>query len=345
MNAVLENPRDPRPLDTLSRPLRDLRVSVIETCNYRCPYCMPEGSTPEETALDRARRLSFDEIETTVRAFVRVGVSKIRLTGGEPLLRKRLPDLIARLVAIPGVEDLALTTNGSLLAAQALALKQAGLHRLTVSLDALDVELFRALSGGRGDVSDVLAGIAAAEDAGFSAIKLNCVVQRGVNENQVLPLVERFRGTRHVLRFIEYMDVGSCNGWRREAVVSSRELRDTISARWPLRPLSPSYRGEVATRHAFVEGAGEVGFISSVSEPFCGDCHRARLSADGQLFTCLFASHGQDLRAALSSGEDALVERIAGLWQGRADRYSEQRNAQTPEPKPGKKIEMYFIGG
>ena len=345
MNAVLENPRDPRPLDTLSRPLRDLRVSVIETCNYRCPYCMPEGSTPEETALDRARRLSFDEIETTVRAFVRVGVSKIRLTGGEPLLRKRLPDLIARLVAIPGVEDLALTTNGSLLAAQALALKQAGLHRLTVSLDALDVELFRALSGGRGDVSDVLAGIAAAEDAGFSAIKLNCVVQRGVNENQVLPLVERFRGTRHVLRFIEYMDVGSCNGWRREAVVSSRELRDTISARWPLRPLSPSYRGEVATRHAFTDGAGEVGFISSVSEPFCGDCHRARLSADGQLFTCLFASHGQDLRAALSSGEDALVERIAGLWQGRADRYSEQRNAQTPEPKPGKKIEMYFIGG
>jgi cyclic pyranopterin phosphate synthase len=345
MNAVLENPRDPRPLDTLSRPLRDLRVSVIETCNYRCPYCMPEGSTPEETALDRARRLSFDEIETTVRAFVRVGVSKIRLTGGEPLLRKRLPDLIARLVAIPGVEDLALTTNGSLLAAQALALKQAGLHRLTVSLDALDVELFRALSGGRGDVSDVLAGIAAAEDAGFSAIKLNCVVQRGINESQVLPLVERFRETPHVLRFIEYMDVGSCNGWRREAVVSSRELRDTISARWPLRPVSPSYRGEVATRHAFTDGAGEVGFISSVSEPFCGDCHRARLSADGQLFTCLFASHGQDLRAALSSGEDALVERIAGLWQGRADRYSEQRNAQTPEPKPGKKIEMYFIGG
>jgi cyclic pyranopterin phosphate synthase len=345
MNAVLENPRDPRPLDTLGRPLRDLRVSVIETCNYRCPYCMPEGSTPEETALDRARRLSFDEIETTVRAFVRVGVSKIRLTGGEPLLRKRLPDLIARLVAIPGVEDLALTTNGSLLAAQALALKQAGLHRLTVSLDALDVELFRALSGGRGDVSDVLAGIAAAEDAGFSAIKLNCVVQRGVNENQVLPLVERFRGTRHVLRFIEYMDVGSCNGWRREAVVSSRELRDTISARWPLRPLSPSYRGEVATRHAFVEGAGEVGFISSVSEPFCGDCHRARLSADGQLFTCLFASHGQDLRAAISNGEDALVERIAGLWQDRADRYSELRGTSVPEPKPGKKIEMYFIGG
>jgi cyclic pyranopterin phosphate synthase len=345
MNARLENPRDPRPLDTLGRPLRDLRVSVIETCNYRCPYCMPEGSTPEETALDRARRLSFDEIETTVRASVRVGVSKIRLTGGEPLLRKRLSDLIARLVAIPGVEDLALTTNGSLLAAQAAALKQAGLHRLTVSLDALDAGLFRTLSGGRGDVSDVLAGITAAEDAGFTAIKLNCVVQRGINESQVLPLVERFRGTRHVLRFIEYMDVGSCNGWRREAVVSARELRDAISARWPLRALSPTYRGEVASRHAFEDGAGEVGFISSVSEPFCGDCHRARLSADGQLFTCLFASRGQDLRAAISNGEDALVERIAGLWQGRSDRYSELRGTSVPEPKPGKKIEMYFIGG
>jgi cyclic pyranopterin phosphate synthase len=345
MNARLENPRDPRPLDTLDRPLRDLRVSVIETCNYRCPYCMPEGSTPEESALDRARRLSFDEIETAVRAFVRIGVSKIRLTGGEPLLRKHLPDLVARLAAIPGVEDLALTTNGSLLAAQAPALKQAGLHRLTVSLDALDPDLFRELSGGRGEVADVLAGIAAAETAGFSDIKLNCMVQRGINESQVLPLVERFRGTGQVLRFIEYMDVGSCNGWRREAVVSSRELRDRISERWPLRALSPTYRGEVASRHAFDDGAGEIGFISSVSEPFCGDCHRARLSADGQLFTCLFASRGQDLRAALAGGEDPLVERIAGLWQGRADRYSELRGAPLPEPRPGKKIEMYFIGG
>jgi cyclic pyranopterin phosphate synthase len=306
---------------------------------------MPEGTTPEETALDRARRLSFDEIESTVRAFVRVGVSKIRLTGGEPLLRKHLPDLIARLAAIPGVEDLALTTNGSLLAAQAVALKRAGLHRLTVSLDALDPALFRALSGGRGEVSDVLAGIAAAEDAGFTALKINAVVQRGVNESEVMPLVERFRGTGHVLRFIEYMDVGSCNGWQREAVVSSRELRDGISEHWPLRALSPTYRGEVASRHAFVDGAGEIGFISSVSEPFCGDCHRARLSADGQLFTCLFATRGQDLRAALVGGEDALVERIAGLWQGRSDRYSELRGAPVPEPKPGKKIEMYFIGG
>ena len=343
---MLENVRAFHPVDALGRPLRDLRVSVIETCNYRCPYCMPEGSTPEETSLDRAKRLSFDEIETAVRAFVRVGVSKIRLTGGEPLLRKRLPELLARLAAIPGVEDLALTTNGSLLAAQAKALRDAGLHRITVSLDALDPSVFRALSGGRGEVADVLAGIAAAEAAGFAAIKLNCVVQRGVNESEVLPLVERFRGTRHVIRFIEYMDVGTCNGWKREAVVPSRELRDAISARWPLRSLSPTYRGEVASRYAFADGAGEVGFVSSVSEPFCGDCHRARLSADGQLFTCLFASRGQDLRAALTDGEDALAERIAELWQIRSDRYSEQRATPSiPDAKPGKKIEMFYIGG
>ena len=334
-----------QPVDVLGRSLRDLRVSLIETCNYRCPYCMPEASTSEETALDRDRRLSFDEIESAVRAFVRIGVSKIRLTGGEPLLRKRLPELVARLAAIPGIDDLALTTNGSLLAAQARALHAAGLHRLTVSLDALDPGLFRVLSGGRGEVADVLAGIAAAEAAGFKAMKLNCVVQRDVNESQVLPLVERFRGSGHVLRFIEYMDVGTCNGWRPGAVVSSRELRDVISARWPLRPLAPTYPGEVATRHAFTDGGGEVGFVSSVSEPFCGDCHRARLSADGQLFTCLFATHGQDLRAALAQGEDCLVERIGGLWRRRSDRYSEQRDASAPDPKPGKKIEMYFIGG
>ena len=296
------------PVDARGRALRDLRVSVIETCNYRCPYCMPEGLTPEESALDRSRRLSFDEIETAVRSFVRLGVRKVRLTGGEPLLRRNLPELVARLAAIPGIEDLALTTNGSLLAPRALALREAGLHRITVSLDALDPAIFRSLSGGRGEVSDVLAGIEAAEAAGFASIKFNTVVRRGVNENQVLPLVERFRGTPHVLRFIEYMDVGTCNGWRAENVVSSRELRDLIATRWPLRALSPSYRGEVAARHAFEDGQGEVGFVSSISEPFCGDCHRARLSADGQLFTCLFASRGSDLRTALGEGGAALTE-------------------------------------
>jgi cyclic pyranopterin phosphate synthase len=331
-----------QPRDLLGRPLHDLRVSVIETCNYRCPYCMPEDSTPEETALDRSRRLNFEQIETVVRAFVALGVRKVRLTGGEPLLRKNLPDLVARLNAVPGVDDLALTTNGSLLATQAQALREAGLKRLTVSLDALDAGIFRRLSGGRGEVADVLEGIAAAEAAGFAELKLNCVVQRGINDDQVLALVERFRGSRHVMRFIEYMDVGTCNGWKLDRVVPSAELRDRIGARWPIRALSPTYRGEVASRYGFVDGAGEVGFVSSISEPFCGDCHRARLSADGQVYTCLFASQGTDLRDALASGEAALRDRVAAIWSVRGDRYSELRTAASNDRK---KIEMYFIGG
>src|SRR5207342_2606923 len=272
----------------------------------------------------------------------RLGVRKIRLTGGEPLLRKNLPQLIARLAAVPGIDDLALTTNASLLAGQAQALRNAGLHRLTISLDALDPTVFRALSGGRGDVADVFAGIAAAEAAGFGALKLNAVIQRGVNEDQVLPLVEHFRGSGHVIRFIEYMDVGNCNGWRREAVVPSQQLRDQIAARWPLRALSATYRGEVASRYGFADGGGEIGFVSSVSEPFCGDCHRARLSADGQLFTCLFAAQGQDLRAAIAEGVDALATRVDALWRRRADRYSEQRASGGRDRK---KIEMFYIGG
>jgi len=331
-----------RPRDRLGRPLHDLRVSVIETCNYRCPYCMPEGQTPEETALDRARRLDFDQIETAVRAFVRLGVSKLRLTGGEPLLRKDLPALVSRLAAIPGIEDLALTTNASLLARQAQALRDAGLHRLTVSLDALDPALFKTLSGGRGDVQDVLAGIAAAEAAGFGPLKINCVVQRGVNDGEVLDLVGHFRGTGHVLRFIEYMDVGNSNGWRRDRVLGSAELRDRIAARWPLRALTPSYRGEVASRYLLEDGSGEIGFVSSVTEPFCGDCHRARLSADGQLFTCLFAGQGHPLRARIEEGEDALVRHVADLWSARGDRYSELRAGDDSDRK---KIEMYYIGG
>lgn len=330
------------PVDSRGRMLRDLRISVIETCNYRCPYCMPEDSTPPESALDRARRLDFDQIETVVRSFVRLGVRKLRLTGGEPLLRKDLPLLVSRLAAIPGVEDLALTTNASLLAGKAKALREAGLRRLTISLDALDPSLFSQLSGGRGDVADVLAGIAAAEAAGFASIKFNTVVQRGVNEDEVLRLVKRFRGTPHVLRFIEFMDVGNCNGWQPGAVVPSRELHDRIHARWPLRPLQPGYRGEVAARHAFVDGLGEVGFVSSVSAPFCGDCHRARLSADGQLFTCLFAATGSDLRPALERGEAAIDERIREIWGQRADRYSELRDLDR---RDSRKIEMFFIGG
>ncbi|TWI03467.1 cyclic pyranopterin phosphate synthase [Luteimonas cucumeris] len=330
------------PVDALGRPLRDLRLSVIEACNFRCPYCMPADRIADDHGLEASSRLSFDEIEVLVRGFVRLGVSKLRLTGGEPLLRKHLPQLIARLSRIDGIEDLALTTNGSLLAKQAAALREAGLRRLTVSLDALDADVFRKLSGGRGEVADVLAGIAAAEQAGFAPIKLNCVVQRGVNDDQVLPLLERFRGSGHIVRFIEYMDVGTCNGWDASRVVPSAELRDRIHARWPLTALDPNYRGEVASRYAFAGGAGEVGFVSSVSAPFCGDCHRARVSAEGRLYTCLFAGEGRDLRAMLQQGEAAFSEHVAGLWSRRADRYSELRGARDVSRKH---VEMFLVGG
>jgi cyclic pyranopterin phosphate synthase len=345
VNASAREPG--QPADRLGRPLRDLRISVIETCNYRCPYCMPEGATPGEGPLDAARRLDFDGIEAIARSAARLGVRKLRLTGGEPLLRRGLERLVARLAAIPGVEDLALTTNGSLLAGKARALREAGLHRVTVSLDALDPGVFSRLSGGRGRIGDVLAGIDAAVDAGFASLKLNVVVQRGVNESEVLPLAERFRGSGHVLRFIEYMDVGSCNGWRRQAVVPSIELRDAIAARWPLRPVSRAYRGEVADRYAYADGQGEIGFVSSVSAPFCGDCHRARLSADGQLYSCLFASRGHDLKPALAAGGDALDAGMARIWTGRGDRYSELRAGvpASADAAPRRRIEMFYIGG
>jgi cyclic pyranopterin phosphate synthase len=343
MNAQLHpGAAVPGPRDLLGRPLRDLRLSLVDACNFRCPYCMPAERVADDHGMESAARMSFDEIESLVRGFARLGVRKLRLTGGEPLLRKRLPQLVARLAAIPGIEDLALTTNGSLLAMQAPALRAAGLGRLTVSLDALEPALFRTLSGGRGEVASVLAGIAAAEAAGFGPLKLNCVVQRGINEIEVLPLVEFARARGHVMRFIEYMDVGSCNGWDPARVVPSAELRDRIHARWPLRPLDPHYRGEVAARHAFADGGGEVGFVGSVSTPFCGDCHRARVSADGRLYTCLFAGEGSDLRAALREGEDALATRVASIWNGRGDRYSELRGAAAPSRR---RVEMYLVGG
>ena len=329
------------PLDRLGRPLHDLRISVIEACNFRCPYCMPEEAYPDDESLGANGRLSFDEIERAARAFVALGVRKLRLTGGEPLLRKNLPALVARLAAIDGIEDLALTTNGSLLAAQVQALRDAGLRRLTISLDSLDPTRFHELSGGRGELDSVLAGIAAAEAAGFGSIKFNCVVQRGVNEDDAIALAEHFRGTPHVMRYIEYMDVGTCNGWRRERVLPSAELRDRIAARWPLRALDANYRGEVASRYAFADGGGEIGFVSSVTEPFCGDCHRARLSADGKLYTCLFAANGHDLRPSVRD-DMSLRERIAEIWNARGDRYSEIRGSLGGGKK---KIEMYVIGG
>jgi len=343
MNARLRPPAEAAtPVrDRLQRPLRDLRLSVIDACNFRCGYCMPADRVADDHGLDAAQRLDFDQIETLVRAFARQGVSKLRLTGGEPLLRRGLPALVARLAAIDGIDDLAMTTNGSLLARHAAALRDAGLHRVTISLDALDPALFARLSGERGRIEDVLAGIEAATAVGLP-VKLNCVIQRGLNEDQVLPLVEHFRGSGQVLRFIEYMDVGSCNGWRAGEVVPSSELRARIDARWPLRALEPQYAGEVARRHAFVDGAGEVGFVSSISEPFCGDCHRARVSADGQLYTCLFAEAGRDLKPALAQGEDVLSDAVARLWAAREDRYSELRGQSRADRK---RVEMFLVGG
>ena len=332
----------PPPRDALARPLRDLRLSVIEACNFRCPYCMPAERIADDHGLDAASRLSFDQLETVARAFASLGVSKLRITGGEPLLRKRLPQLVERLARIDGIDDIALTTNGSLLAAQARALRDAGLQRITVSLDTLDAEVFRRMSGGRGALDDVLAGIEAARAAGFGPIKLNCVVQRGLNDAGIERLAEYARTGGHVLRFIEYMDVGTCNGWSRERVVASAELRDRLHARWPLRALDPNYTGEVAQRYAYVDGGGEVGFVSSVTAPFCGDCHRARVSADGQLYTCLFAGQGQDLRPALAEGEAALAAKVRALWQARADRYSEIRSEADASRKH---VEMYLVGG
>jgi GTP 3',8-cyclase len=343
-------PLNPRPLprDTLSRPIRDLRISVMDRCNFRCPYCMPRETFHERYRfLGSHERLSFDEIVRLTRLFVQLGVRKLRLTGGEPLLRANLPDLIGDLSDIPGIEDVALTTNGVLLARYASELKAAGLRRVTVSLDSLDREIFARMSGGFGGVDEVLDGIEHARRAELAPVKVNAVVQRGVNEHTVLDLVARFRGTGVVVRFIEYMDVGNRNHWSEELVVPARELVAQIGARWPLTPLEPEYRGEVARRYAFTDGGGEIGFISSVSQPFCGDCSRARLSSDGVLYTCLFATHGTSLRDALRGGasDDQLLELIRNVWLKRTDRYSEQRANLRRAAHEERKVEMFYIGG
>ncbi len=335
------------PRDTLARPMRDLRISVMDRCNFRCPYCMPRETFHDQYRfLGSRERLSFEEIVRLARLFVTLGVRKLRLTGGEPLLRANLPDLIGDLTAIPGVEDVALTTNGILLGRYAAELKAAGLRRVTVSLDSLDPSVFARMSGGFGGVDQVLEGIEQARRAELTPIKVNAVVQRGVNDHTVLDLLERFRGTGVIVRLIEYMDVGNRNHWRSDLVVPSKELAEGIGARWPTAPLEPSYRGEVAERHTYTDGAGEIGFISSVSQPFCGNCSRARLSSDGALYTCLFATQGTSLRDALrgGAGDDALLELIRATWRRRADRYSEQR-AQLSAAAHDRKVEMFYIGG
>jgi GTP 3',8-cyclase len=336
------------PRDTLQRPMRDLRISVMDRCNFRCPYCMPRETYHEKYRfLGSHERLSFDEIVRLARLFVQLGVRKLRLTGGEPLLRAGLSDLIGDLTAIPGVEDVALTTNGVLLAKHASELKAAGLKRITVSLDSLDPEVFARMSGGFGTPAEVLDGIEHARRAGLEPVKINAVVQRGVNDHTVLDLIERFRGSGVVVRCIEYMDVGNRNHWRSELVVPSKELAARIAARWPLTALEPGYLGEVAQRYAFADGQGEVGFISSVSQPFCGDCTRVRLSSDGMIYTCLFATQGTSLRDALrgGAGDERLLELIGGVWQRRADRYSEQRASLPHVQGEPPKVEMFYIGG
>jgi GTP 3',8-cyclase len=338
---------DNSPRDTRGRPLSDLRISVMDRCNFRCPYCMPRETFGDHYRfLPAADRLTFEEIVRLSRLFAAEGVRKIRLTGGEPLLRQGLADLVAELSAIEGIEDLALTTNGVLLAQQAALLASHGLDRVTVSVDTLDRATFRRLSGGYDGLERVLDGIRAALEAGLAPVKVNAVIQRGVNDGQVVDLARHFRGTGVILRFIEYMDVGNRNDWNPALVVPSSELRDTIAAVWPLRPLAPARRGEVAERHAYADGAGEIGFISSVSQPFCGDCSRARLSSDGVFYTCLFAARGTDFRAPLRAGsaDDSLRALIRSTWRSRSDRYSELRRLPARDVTP-RKIEMYYIGG
>ncbi|MEO5560872.1 MAG: GTP 3',8-cyclase MoaA [Dokdonella sp.] len=334
------------PRDQRGRVLSDLRISVVDRCNFRCPYCMPEDQYPRDHEfLSKAERLRFEEIERLARIFANLGVHKLRLTGGEPLLRRDLPELVRKLAAIPGIDDLALTTNGSLLAPLAQTLRDAGLKRITLSIDSIQPDTFKAMSGGRGDIANVLEAIAAAERAGFAPLKINCVVMRGSNDHEVLDLIEHFRGSGHILRFIEYMDVGTCNDWKRDLVLPSAQLRAQIAQRWPLRELEANYGSEVARRYAFSDGGGEIGFISSVTEPFCGDCSRARLSADGKLYTCLFANAGHDLRGPMRAGASnaELTGLIRAVWNARDDRYSEIRSEATLAQR--EHVEMYAIGG
>lgn len=333
------------PIDTLGRNLRDLRISVMDRCNFRCPYCMPEQKYHDKFQfLHSKERLSFDEIIRLANLFTQMGVKKLRITGGEPLLRPGLPELIGELNLLPGVEDIALTTNGVLLAQNASALKAAGLQRVTVSLDSLDEAVFLKMNGNRGGLHHVLEGINEAIDAGLTPVKVNTVVQRNVNDHTVLDLIDHFRGTGVIVRFIEYMDVGTINHWQPEDTVPSAELLATIASRWPLQPVEKNYSGEVANRYVFEDGQGEIGFVSSVSEPFCGGCNRARLSSDGKLYTCLFANVGKDLKTPLRDGASdlELLDIILGTWRARQDRYSELRARLR---KTHKKVEMYYIGG
>jgi cyclic pyranopterin phosphate synthase len=336
--------------DKLGRRVRDLRISVTDRCNFRCTYCMPAEIFGEQYEfLPRPHILTFEEIERLARIFAAAGVSKLRVTGGEPLVRANLPELIASLSKIEGIDDIALTTNGYLLPKYAQELKDAGLNRLTISLDSIDEDIFKKMSGRPQGPANTLEGIRIATELGFEPIKINVVVQRGVNDHTLVDTARYFKGTGAIVRFIEYMDVGTKNGWDLSQVVTSKDVIEMIGSEFPLEPVDPNYAGEVASRYRYADGEGEIGVISSVSEPFCGNCARARLSTDGKLVTCLFASGGTDLKTALRSGasDQELAEIVAGVWTGRNDRYSELRSKNT-EFKAGSsvdKVEMYYIGG
>ncbi len=330
--------------DQLKRPIRDLRISVTDRCNFRCTYCMPkEIFGPGYKFLPKGELLTFEEIIRLARVFSSMGVRKIRLTGGEPLLRRDIDKLVAGLAQVPDLE-LAMTTNGSLLAHKAQALKDAGLNRITVSLDSLDDAVFKRMNDVQFPVEQILDGIEVAERVGFSPIKINMVVKRGVNEHTILQMGRYFKDTPHIVRFIEYMDVGTTNGWQLDEVVPAREIVELIQAELPIVPIEPNYRGEVANRWQYQQGGGEIGLIASVTQPFCGDCTRARLSARGQLYTCLFATDGVDLRQLLrSEAQDADIQaQIKTIWEARNDRYSEIRTEYTAK---GTRVEMSYIGG
>jgi GTP 3',8-cyclase len=335
----------PDVVDMLGRPLRDMRISVTDRCNFRCSYCMPkEVFGRAYKFLPRDELLTFEEIARLARVFVAHGAEKIRLTGGEPTVRRGLPKLVRMLAGIDGLRDLAMTTNGSRLVEMAADLRAAGLSRVTVSLDSLDDATFRAMNDAGFPVSLVLDGIEASRQAGFSPVKINVVVKSGVNEDGIIDIARRFRGPDYIVRFIEYMDVGTTNGWRLDDVVPAAEIVERIDRELPLEPVEPGYLGEVARRWRYRDGSGEIGVISSVTQPFCGDCTRARLSADGTLYTCLFAFRGHDFRTLLRSGasDDDLAASLRGLWSRRSDRYSEKRGAATRNKQ---RIEMSYIGG
>ncbi|MDE0824293.1 MAG: GTP 3',8-cyclase MoaA [Dehalococcoidia bacterium] len=334
--------------DKFSRPMRDLRISVTDRCNFRCPYCMPAEIYGEAYEfLPREDILTFEELTRLVGIFAELGIAKLRITGGEPLMRNDLPTLLKMLTDVSGIDDLTLTTNGYLLSQFAQQLKDAGLDRITVSLDSLDDEVFKTMNGRGFTTQRVLEAIQTAADVGLSPIKINCVVQKGVNDHTIVDLARHFKGTGHIVRYIEYMDVGNRNGWQSEQVVPADEIIARIDAEMPLEATESNYKGEVATRYSYKDGSGEIGLIASVTKPFCGDCTRVRLSTDGKIFTCLFASEGVSLMDPIRAGanDDDLRKLITSIWSVRSDRYSEERAAAPNEPGAPRKIEMYQIGG